>query len=327
MKRVLITGSSGFIGQKLCFICSDDYTIIAFDNVAYSDLKENFIPVKGNITDNSSLERVFKKYCPAFVIHCAGIAHQKIGSIDSEEYIRVNSLATENLSKIAIAANPNVHFIFLSSISVYGEDYITFARTEDQEFKPSSDYAHSKLDAEKRLIALHDSGKLKKLDILRLAPVYDSEWSLNLDRRVFAPRKTVYIRFGRGTQMMSAVSRQNLVDFIEYLISNSETFGDRYCHVYNVCDEKPYSFKLIIETFKKSHYHPDRFVVTVPLPLVWLLTRMAGLVFKSKRKWLHSCYDKLANDLVFDNHRMLATGFKPKHTLESVFSVEKRVSL
>jgi len=72
-------------------------------------------------------------------------------------------------------------------------------------------------DAEKRLIALCEDRILRNLIILRLAPVYDREWGLNLDRRVFAPKKMAYLKFGSGNQEMSALGRPNLVDFIEFL--------------------------------------------------------------------------------------------------------------
>lgn len=325
MTKILITGSTGFIGSLLC----DQFTLkMKVGTICNIHNRKNNYRVSCSIADLCDYEKIrsiVNFSPPQYVIHCAGIAHQKIGKIDSNEYYRVNSLATENLAKAAIASNPDVHFIFLSSISVYGEKSDGEAVCEESQCGPSSDYAGSKLDAEKRLRCLYDSGKLKRLDILRLAPVYDSEWSLNLDRRVFAPKKTAYIRFGKGNQRLSAVSRQNLVDFIEFLVIKADGFGDTYFNVYNVCDEQPYMFNSIIETFKRSSYHPDRFVLTVPLPLVWLATRMAGLVFKGKRQWLHSCYDKLAKDLVFDNRRMLSTGFRPKQTLESVFLNPQRI--
>ena len=55
------------------------------------------------------------------VIHCAGIAHQKIKAVDAVTYMRVNSEATENLAKAVAECNPGVCFIFFSSVSVYGE--------------------------------------------------------------------------------------------------------------------------------------------------------------------------------------------------------------
>lgn len=320
-----VSGSSGNVGNSICQCLSSKWDIVRLDR---NNVDTNTMSVSRFIAvDLCEYKDVFEaaRTCPPdSVIHCAGIAHQKIGSIDSNEYFRVNSLATENLAKAAIGANPDVHFVFLSSISVYGEGNNGGIVSEEAPCAPSSDYAESKLDAEKRLRRLYASGQLKKLDILRLAPVYDFEWSLNLDRRVFAPKKIAYFRFGKGNQKLSAVSRQNLIDFIEFLVDQSEMFGERYCNVYNVCDEQPYTFNTIIETFKRSPYHPDRFVLTVPLPLVWLATRVAGLVFKTKQKWLHSCFDKLAGDLVFDNERMLSTGFNPEQTLETVFLTGKK---
>jgi nucleoside-diphosphate-sugar epimerase len=231
--------------------------------------------------------------------------------------MRVNSEATENLAKAAGKYNPDVQFIFLSSVSVYGEEKLSMPVSEESECHPSSDYAVSKLDAERRLIALSDKGIIHNLIILRLAPVYDREWSLNLDRRVFAPGKLAYLRFGSGSQKMSALARSNLVDFIELLLERSpQTSG---VNILNVCDTEPYEFNTIIQIFKKSGIRPNRPIISVPLSPVWIATRIAGALFPNKRNWLHSCYDKLALSLVFNNEKMLGTGFKPRHSLETIF--------
>lgn len=320
MARALVTGGTGFIGRLMCEILQNFLQILALSNDNFEIRSENVDNVKCDLTNYQSLTDIVNEYSPDVVIHCAGIAHQKIGRISRSDYFRVNSLATEHLANAAASSNPDVHFIFLSSVCVYGEDHHSEMICEDSLCHPSSDYAESKLDAELRLKALFDGGSIKRLDILRLSPVYDSTWSLNLDRRVFAPGKKAYLRFGNGDQKISAVSRQNLIDFIEYLILNRELFGEKYCNTYNVSDEHAYTFNQIIETFKRSSDHPDGFVIPVPLSWVWGLTRVGGLAFKAKRKWIHSCYDKLACDLVFDNSRMMKTGFKPKHSLNTVFA-------
>jgi nucleoside-diphosphate-sugar epimerase len=324
MNTILVTGSSGFVGQAICRVLSEKYKVIALYNMTLPGLGDNCIPVRADITDGEALKTVCETYKPDMVVHCAGIAHQKLGSVSADQYMNINSIATETLAKAAAVVNPDVHFIFLSSISVYGEAHFTNALGEDGVCMPSSDYAFSKRDAENRLENLHRDGILKKIDILRLAPVYDSEWSLNLERRVFAPKKCVYLKFGSGEQEMSAVSRFNLVDFIDYRIKNGlkerrNGIGDLFSNTFNVCDEKPYKFTEIIRVFKISGHQPDRFVLTVPLGIVWVATRLAGFIIKNKRKWFHSCYDKLAYSLVFDNTKMLETDFKPKQTIESVF--------
>jgi nucleoside-diphosphate-sugar epimerase len=165
-----------------------------------------------------------------------------------------------------------------------------------------------------------DEGIIHNLIILRLAPVYDRRWSLNLDRRVFAPGKLAYLRFGSGSQKMSALARPNLVDFIEFLLKRSPQNSG--VNILNVCDAEAYEFNKIIRVFQKSGIRPNRPIISIPLFPVWIATRIASIFLPGKRNWLHSCYDKLASDLVFENGKMMGTGFRPVHSLETVFYVE-----
>lgn len=335
--KILITGAAGFIGSVLCRRLSYDNEVFGIDIArTFSAESTNITWEQADLVDLASTVAICEKYSPDLIIHCAGIAHQKIGAVGSATYMRINSEATENLAKAAATSNPDICFIFLSSVSVYGEGFqvISYKGTtasfkqendiggvENGECRPSSDYAVSKLDAERRLIALVDKGIINNLFILRLAPVYDREWSLNLDRRVLAPKKLSYLKFGSGGQKMSALARPNLIDFIAHLLKSGceNNLGNQRILLINVCDAKTYQFNRIIQIFKNSGEHPNRPTLSLPLSVVWLVTRIAGALFTSKRQWLHSCYDKLAFDLVFDNRRMLDTGFKPQHSLETIF--------
>jgi nucleoside-diphosphate-sugar epimerase len=188
---------------------------------------------------------------------------------------------------------------------------------ENDECFPTSDYAVSKLKAEKNLAQLYNQSLVNRVDILRLAPVYDTFWSANLEKRVFAPKKLFYMRFGSGCQKVSVLSRENLVGFIAFRVESD--LGNQFFNTLNVCDQFPCAFNEIIQTFKQSRYHPDRWVVTIPLCLIWVVTRIIGKFMKRNSEWIHSIYDKLAKDLVFDNTRMLASGYKPTKTLRSVY--------
>jgi nucleoside-diphosphate-sugar epimerase len=318
----LITGASGFIGQAICKTLSLKYKIIALGGLPSPIDPKNYVSVEARIEDEKVLKNVCNQYLPDVVIHCAGLAHQRMCNKNgAESYENINSLATENLAKAAILANPNVHFIFLSSISVYGENQNKKEIDEIDKCFPSSDYAASKLSAENRLKKLYAENRLKKLDVLRLAPVYDVEWSMNLEKRVFFPKKLFYLRFGSGEQKMSALARTNLVEFIDFRLKCE--IWESFYNVINLCDERPYSFTEIIEIFQNTKYHPTRKVINIPLYLIELPIRFIAFFFKTKSEWVRSFYNKLANDLVFDNKRMLAMGFKPKHTLKSVF-IRKR---
>ena len=317
--KILVTGAAGFIGSALWSRMSFDNKVFGIDIEKKSFAKSaNITWEQADLSDLASAVAICEKYSPDVVIHCAGIAHQKIGSVDSTTYMHVNSKATANLAKSASRANPDVNFIFLSSISVYGEDNLTIPVSEESDIQPSSDYAFSKADAEKRLIALFNTGVIRNLIILRLSPVYDREWGFNLERRVFAPKKVGYLKFGSGRQKISALARSNFVEFIQFLLKrDSNNVG---LEILNVCDRNPYEFNEIIQIFKKSGLYPKRPIIPVPLPAIWLATRIGGLVLKNKKKWIHSAYNKLASSLVFDNTKMLKTGFKPRHSLQTVFS-------
>ena len=104
MKNILMTGAAGFIGSALCNQLSTDNRIIGVDITKGPDKSANIIweqtdpPAspererwRAGLTDLNSAVAICEKYWPDVVIHCAGIAHQKIGAADSATYIRVNS--------------------------------------------------------------------------------------------------------------------------------------------------------------------------------------------------------------------------------------------
>jgi nucleoside-diphosphate-sugar epimerase len=319
MKRILVTGASGFLGEALALRLSAENEVMGLyhNNKPLDD--RNIIWEKTDLSSTEAIEKQIQRFSPDIIIHSAAIAHQSLQTIDRDTYFAINSIATENIARAAYQTNPDVQFIFLSSISVYGEQGLSMPVTESHECNPTSDYGKSKLDAENRLLELLSKNQLQFLTILRLAPVYDKTWSHNLDRRVLAPFKLAYLKFGSGKQQMSALARPNLLDLINYLI-NEGISKSKNSIILNVCDKKPYAFHEIINVFRKSILQPARPVVFFPLFFIFAATRVIGLLFPGKREWIHACYEKLALSLVFDNKKMLATGFLPSYDLGKVFS-------
>ena len=119
--NVLVTGANGFIGRALCSRLASDNKMVGVDITGPPDGALNIAWERADLTDSDSVAAFCEKYSLDIVIHCAGIAHQKIGSVDAATYMRVNSKATETLAKAAVESNPDIKFIFLSSVSVYGE--------------------------------------------------------------------------------------------------------------------------------------------------------------------------------------------------------------
>jgi nucleoside-diphosphate-sugar epimerase len=154
MKKVLITGASGFIGSYL----KEHLTGFEISTLSLRDPNWKKQPIDADV-----------------VIHCAGIAHVS-KSVSSDEYNRINSdLAFDfaNESK----KNGVKHFIFLSTILVYGTGHVGEI-TKDYNPNPQSAYAKSKLEAEKRIFSIMESSFT--VTILRIPLMYGANPKGNL---------------------------------------------------------------------------------------------------------------------------------------------------
>lgn len=319
MKKLLITGASGFIGSALSSMLSEEYKVVGLYNKHKPKFDNKITWEQADLLCKKKVNDLLHQYSPDIIIHCAAIAHQGFFKADKRTYFDINSIAAENIARAASGGRAATHFIYLSSISVYGENNLSLPVEESHVCCPTSDYGKSKLDAENRLLGCYQNKKEHALTILRLAPVYDKVWSFNLDRRVLLPFKLAYVKYGSGEQQISALARPNLVDFVRFIIENSKD-DEKKVNIFNVTDHKPYTFNNIIKTFLKSSSHPVRPIMRIPTSSVLLLTRIMGLFFPKKQEWIHGCYEKLASSLIFDNRKMLKTGFEPKYNLKAIYS-------
>ena len=131
--KVLITGSSGFIGSALVnAIAKEDYEIIGIDNHSdYYDisLKKSrlainqslncFIHHDLDITDFDSLKNLFSDYKPNIVIHLAAQVGVRYSLENPRSYINTNLVGFNNIIQLS-TENSVENFIYASSSSVYG---------------------------------------------------------------------------------------------------------------------------------------------------------------------------------------------------------------
>ena len=102
MKKILITGVAGFIGFHLAVkLIKKKYKIIGIDNLNdYYDqkLKKNRVKLiknkiifhKVDISNYSSLEKIFKRYNPTIVINLAAQAGVRYSLSNPKSYIKTN---------------------------------------------------------------------------------------------------------------------------------------------------------------------------------------------------------------------------------------------
>ena len=89
---VLVTGANGFIGRALCSRLASDNKVVGIDITGPPPVGAlNIAWERADLTDSDSVAAVCEKYSLEVVVHCAGIAHQKIGTVNFATYMRVNS--------------------------------------------------------------------------------------------------------------------------------------------------------------------------------------------------------------------------------------------
>lgn len=159
MKKILITGSNGLLGQKLVYalIKRKDVQVIATSLGANRLLKqEGYIYESLDITNKTEVEAVVKKYQPDVIINTAAMTNVDACETKREECWVLNVTAVQNfVDALTPSHSPEGRgakplFIHLSTDFIFdGEKGSEYVETDVP--NPQSYYALSKYEAEKVL--------------------------------------------------------------------------------------------------------------------------------------------------------------------------------
>jgi UDP-glucose 4-epimerase len=215
--KILITGSSGYLGRSFINKFNDKYSFQKF-----SLLNEKLESINFLDTD--------------LVIHCAALVHQKT-DLSYEKYHTINVEYPVKLAKLAKEKNVK-QFVFISTIAVYGEG------KENTNCNPITPYGKSKLEAEKQLLELNDGNFI--VSIIRPPMVYGKNAPGNIDSLVKLVNKVSIIPLGGIKNKRSFISIQNLCHIIENVIVHQKT------GVFLASDDEPLSTTKLIQLIAKN---------------------------------------------------------------------------
>jgi len=151
MKKVLVTGGSGFIGTNLVdALLKEGATVLNLDQS--KPLKEEHLASwKGvDILDYANLERAILNFDPEVIVHLAAVTDLD-GTTD--EYYKSNIVGTQNIIEIAKKVKALKRVLYTSSMYVCQPGYIP---KNYDDYKPHTVYGESKVKGELMVKAIKD---------------------------------------------------------------------------------------------------------------------------------------------------------------------------
>ncbi|GAB1043764.1 MAG: SDR family oxidoreductase [Shewanella algae] len=307
MKKVLITGATGFVGGFLMAELRENSNVKVLSVVR--EIKRSVgghtIEV-GDINGSTDYSAAIKGV--DVIIHCAARAHimRDESTEPLAEYRIVNSEGTLNLAKQAVKAGVK-RFVFVSTIKVNGEHSLPGKPFKNDDIPaPIDDYGVSKFEAEIQLNELSNATGLEVV-IIRPTLVYGPGVKANFASLMNLVSKGIPIPFGCMTKnKRSLVSITNLVDLIITCIDHPKAANQ----VFLVSDDNDLSTSEMVREMSRAL---DKTVWQLPIP-IWCY-KLVGKLFNKT-----GVVDRLTGSLQVDiSYTKETLGWKPPQTQQEGF--------
>ena len=167
MKKVLVTGGVGFVGNCLVrkLLSARDCDVLVLDKLTYAanldalaDFRKchRFKFKEGGIEDSEIVQRVFTEFQPTCVINCAAETHVDRSIRFPDAFVNTNVVGTTCLLDHALSywdslqetQQREFRFLQVSTDEVYGTLGSEGRFTEQSKFAPNSPYSASKAAAD-----------------------------------------------------------------------------------------------------------------------------------------------------------------------------------
>ncbi|WP_372882047.1 UDP-glucose 4-epimerase family protein [Psychromonas sp.] len=269
MKKILITGASGFVGAAVNSRLEQEKSYLLLQTSRF-DSGSDKLSIDFSLGFNISSELVDVET----IIHCAARVHvMSDKAVDSlQAYRQVNTTGTLNLAQQAADAGVK-RFIFISTIKVNGESTEPgFPFKPDDNFVPVDSYGLSKYEAEEGLRKIAEKSGMEVV-IIRPPLVYGPGVKANFAAMMKWIYKGIPLPLGGiNENRRSLVSIDNLVDLIITCIDHPNAANQTFL----VSDDDDMSTSKLLARMATALDVPNRML---PVPSAWL-TAVAKLMGK-----------------------------------------------
>lgn len=298
-KKVLVTGSSGFIGSWVV----REFTDLGYEVIGVSRSKQVGSHLIRDISGDTDWSDVLEGI--DIIVHCAAVVHQMelTGSV-IDSYKRLNIDGTLTLAEQAKTYVKR--FIFLSTVKVNGEETFSSKFFANGVPSPSDLYGVSKYRAEVGLRKIAQSSTMEVV-IIRPPLVYGPNPKGNLGKLVKCLDGNIPLPLGlASSNSRSLVYVGNLVHFIrtcsEHKAASNETFL--------ISDDVDLTTADIVTLIARAR-GASHIMMPVPIFVLRLLFWVFGKKAYGSRLLGNLCVDVTKNKQLLD--------WKPKYSVEEAF--------
>ncbi len=296
MRRILVTGATGFIGKKLTKALSGQVIILSrTKQIGYDtllcDLEKKSIP-------NNALNDIDT------VFHLAGIAHdmRDAGKVDNI-YQKVNVDSTVAIAELAVKSNVK-NFVFISSVKAGATSLHEKCANEDDKGAPEGIYGETKRDAELKLLEIgRESGM--HVSIIRPSLVYGPDVKGNLQLMLSGIEKGWFPPLPETGNRRSMIHVDDLVRAILLVAKDKRANGE----IFIATDGTPYSSREIYDAMCK---------ISGKLTPKWSVPKTLFDLASLASPRIKYKINKLLGDECYSSAKLEALGFKAKKSLKDM---------
>lgn len=169
IKRILVTGSSGFLGAAVAArLAAAGHDVLGLDP-ATPDPPGRHRYLEEDLSDPSRIEALLKEFRPDTVIHSGGVSGPMVLADQPQRVMAINVRGSLNLFDASLAARAG-RFVFCSSISAIGE-FVDGPLPDDPPMRPNTAYGASKAAFDQVLGGLHGRCPMEMVS-LRFTAIY-----------------------------------------------------------------------------------------------------------------------------------------------------------
>ncbi len=267
--KILITGSTGFLGSHLCHrlteLGHEVFSLYRSQN-KFQDFQITGTPIKGEL--NSDAPNLWIRELPQdidVIIHTAGLVH----AFNPKQFYEVNHRASVQLiNDLKEHCQKEVHFCLISSLAAAGPA---------NKNQPVSEYGRSKLMAEQALE--QQAPKTWRQSIIRPPMIIGPHDPAMADVFKMVKQKLVLIPGRHGNlSNYSFVAVYDLVEYIIFLLEND--CSHNLSPIYYSAHPKVITYGELINTIQKALNITQVKTLFVPRPILKVASQIGFLLSK-----------------------------------------------